>query len=252
LFDTAIAGSLAVGSRLSYQVGANALEQFATEFHIPIDVMTASSVPSVQLMFRCVALNLRQHRNIKSDTEGWPHAPHIRSPLLNTILKGFYRENTHRCPKRFSSNIHATAAVMEVFFAVASGVYASDPQRCAEIKACAATQFYTALRHNEADAKCITGRDDTTGDSHHIMIVWPPFDSPTILISAQLTPFPPPPDGALFPNILSSHTNYVLKLTATKIDLDPIRTSTRCLRSGSVTMLRNMKHQILASGTSPD
>ena len=66
------------------------------------------------------------------------------------------------------------------------------------------------------------------------------------LVMDYVETFPPPGDGAFFPSILASDVSAVLRATAFVDHLDPNRLSARSLRSGSVTMLRNLKNQLLA------
>ncbi len=56
----------------------------------------------------------------------------------------------------------------------------------------------------------------------------------------------PPWEGAFFLNILSSDVLTALGAPPAAEQLDPARLSARSLRSGSVTMLRNLKNQLLA------
>jgi hypothetical protein len=271
--------------------------------------MNDSSPLSVALMFRMVACHLRETRKgrrnepIKAETidqyishmssllseQGWPHCAHIRSPTLKMVLKGFHREDLLANPKRLTSSIPATAAVMAIFFTIAARVYAFQPRKSAEVQAAAALTYYLALRANEGAAKSVSTRDrdeDTpdTQDAHHPATEGTPFPTgqhPTSVDvlqdstktsqargsshrSAHLNPrpdkqpfcvvsivweyiqrFPPPRNGAFFPTTLSSDTTAIMKLTAIQTNLDPTRLSARCLRSGSVTMLRNMKHQLI-------
>jgi hypothetical protein len=66
------------------------------------------------------------------------------------------------------------------------------------------------------------------------------------LVLEYVTAYPPPPQGPFFPSILASDVSLVFRQVAFQLGLDPARLSARCLRSGSVTMLRNMKNQLLA------
>lgn len=66
------------------------------------------------------------------------------------------------------------------------------------------------------------------------------------LVMDYVDAFPPPREGAFFPTILASDVSVVLRATALAEGLDPLRLSARSLRSGSATMLRNLKNQLLA------
>lgn len=66
------------------------------------------------------------------------------------------------------------------------------------------------------------------------------------LVMEYVEAFPPPPTGAFFPTILASDVSVVLRETARVEGLDPARLSARSLRSGSATMMRNLKNQLLA------
>ena len=66
------------------------------------------------------------------------------------------------------------------------------------------------------------------------------------LVMAYVDAYPPSREGAFFPTILSSDVSVALRATALAERLDPARLSARSLRSGSVTMLRNLKNQLLA------
>ena len=73
-----------------------------------------------------------------------------------------------------------------------------------------------------------------------------PFDVVLILWD-YVTRFPPPSTGAFFPNITTTDLTTTMQQTANhpSIALDPHRLTTRCMRSGSVTMLRNMKNKLI-------
>jgi len=75
-----------------------------------------------------------------------------------------------------------------------------------------------------------------------------PDKSPFCVIAIAweyITNFPPPANGAFFPTTLSSHTTTIMHLTADRVGLDRARLSARCVRSGSVSMMRNMKHHLI-------
>jgi hypothetical protein len=73
-----------------------------------------------------------------------------------------------------------------------------------------------------------------------------PFDV-VLLLWDYVSRFPPSPTGAFFPNITTSHLTSTMQETAIhpSIRLDPQRLTNRCMRSGSVTMLRNMKNKLV-------
>ena len=73
-----------------------------------------------------------------------------------------------------------------------------------------------------------------------------PFDV-VLLIWHYVTNFPPPPTGPFFPTIRTNDLTYVMQRTAQhdSIRLDPARLTARCMRTGSATMLRNMKNKLL-------
>ena len=282
--------------------------------------MANASPATVSLMFQTFATYLRKQRGIKSVTIdqyishcktslsecSWHGVNHIRSPLLTKALTGWYREDIHRCPLRLSSSIPATCAVMEVFFRVATRYYQSDPRKSAELKACAAATYYTALRAAEGASSTSAARDgirEDNPDAHHIPAhhaffrfhndqrfypavagtVFPPGQIPThfdilqdttktslsrgsahrgahrnpradgqpfdvvLIIWHYVTNFPPTATGAFFPTIVSADLTTIMQLTAIEPDvqLDPRRLTGRCMRSGSVTMLRNMKNNLI-------
>lgn len=66
------------------------------------------------------------------------------------------------------------------------------------------------------------------------------------LVMEYVEAYPPPAQGAFFPTILASDVTAVLRATALAEGLDPARLSARSLRSGSATMMRNLKNQLLA------
>ena len=282
--------------------------------------MTGRSPEAVRVMFQHFACFLRQTRRNKSTTidqyishcvttlteQHWVGAPHIRSPMLNKLLAGWTRQDIKANPKRLTSSIPATAAVMSVFFQVASYQYRDNPQRSAEIQACAAATYYMALRPAEGAASTTQARDgppEYSPDAHHLLAakvcfrfkndpqfylahagtVFPPGKVPesmdilqdstknttqrgsahrgahrnpnpdgkpfdvVLLVWNYVTRFPPHPDGPFFPNITAQDITVTMKLTAnhSSVRLDPNRLTARCLRSGSVTMLRNMKNNLI-------
>ena len=73
-----------------------------------------------------------------------------------------------------------------------------------------------------------------------------PFDV-VLLIWKYVQQFPPSADGAFFPNILAADLTTIMKMTADhpNVKLDPNRLTARCMRSGSATMLRNMKNNLI-------
>jgi len=73
-----------------------------------------------------------------------------------------------------------------------------------------------------------------------------PFDV-VLLVWDYVTRYPPLPTGAFFPTITTSDLTSTMHDTARhpSINLDPKRLSNRCMRSGSVTMLRNMKNKLI-------
>jgi hypothetical protein len=299
--------------------------------------MSESDPASVQLMFQMVACHLRAVRGIKADTinqyisqmvtllrfKNWPFADHIRSPILKYMIKGWLRIDIFRTPKRLSCHIPATAPVMKVFFEVAASHYLNNTRKAAEVRACAALQYYAALRANEAAPKSASTRDsrnaaaaaaaaanapeeldenDETPDvAHHLMAahchfqfkhdaryypahagtVFPPGKTPDAFDILQdshktsssrgsshrgaypnpnpdkqpfcvmdmlwhyVTKYPPPADGAFFPNITSADVTLIMKMTADKVGLDSKRMSARAIRSGSATMFKNMTTQLI-------
>ena len=222
------------------------------------------------------------------------------------MLDGWYRQDIKKNPKRLTSTIPATAAVMEFFFQVATHQYRHDPRRSAEIQACAAATYYMALRPAEGAASTSQARDglpELSPDAHHLLAdkvcfrfkndpnfylahagtVFPagkipesmdilqdtgknflqrgsahrsanrnpnpdgkPFDV-VLLVWDYVSRFPPPPQGPFFPNITTHDITVTMQLTARhpSVQLDPNRLTARCLRSGSATMLRNMKNNLI-------
>ena len=73
-----------------------------------------------------------------------------------------------------------------------------------------------------------------------------PFDV-VLIIWNYVSRFPPSATGAFFPNIVASDLTTIMKLTANHptVRLDPLRLTARCMRSGSATMLRNMKNNLI-------
>ena len=73
-----------------------------------------------------------------------------------------------------------------------------------------------------------------------------PFDV-VLILWHYVTNFPPPANGAFFPTILSADLTTIMQLTAVhpEVQLDPRRLTARCMRSGSATMLRNMKNNLI-------
>ena len=73
-----------------------------------------------------------------------------------------------------------------------------------------------------------------------------PFDV-VLLIWQYVTTYPPQQHGAFFPTIVSADLTHIMKLTANHPDvqLDAKRLTARCMRSGSATMLRNMKNNLI-------
>ena len=73
-----------------------------------------------------------------------------------------------------------------------------------------------------------------------------PFDV-VLIIWGYVCQFPPTANGAFFPNILAADLTTVMKMTAVhpNVKLDPNRLTARCMRSGSATMLRNMKNNLI-------
>ena len=73
-----------------------------------------------------------------------------------------------------------------------------------------------------------------------------PFDV-VLIIWNYVSRFPPSAAGAFFPNIVASDLTTIMKLTANHptVRLDPLRLTARCMRSGSATMLRNMKNNLI-------
>ena len=65
------------------------------------------------------------------------------------------------------------------------------------------------------------------------------------LLWSYVQNFPPPSNGAFFHDLSSSHTTKIMKLTATALQLDDKRMSCRAIRSGSVTMLRNLRNKLV-------
>ena len=60
---------------------------------------------------------------------------------------------------------------MEVFFRVATAYYHDNPRKSAELQACAAATYYTALRAAEGASSTSTARDgmrEDNPDAHHI------------------------------------------------------------------------------------
>jgi hypothetical protein len=333
MLDAAVRHSLAAGSFNTYQTGARALNEFADAFHIGFKDMSESDPASVQLMFQMVACHLRASRNVKAVTidqyithmvtllkqKNWAFADHIRSPILKFMIKGWLRIDIFRTPRRLSCHIPATAPVMRVFFEVAAIHHRNDPQKAAEVRACAAIQYYCALRANEAAAKSVSAResrdaavvvantnelddDDESPDvAHHLMAahchfqfihddryypahagtVFPPGKTPDAFDILQdthktsssrgsshrgaypnpnsdkqpfcvmdmlwhyVTHYPPPANGAFFPGITSADVTLIMKMTANKVGLDEKRMSSRAIRSGSATMFKNMKTQLI-------
>lgn len=285
--------------------------------------MTTASPEAVQFMGRQLAMYLRSTRCIHAVTisqylshcatglreVGWANAPHLRSPLLNTLLRGWLRADIAACPKRLTSSIPATAAVMREFFSLADTLLAHDHRRRLEVKACGALTYYMALRANEGAAKssrtrdALPGGEDDSPDAHHLRArhvqlrfphddtfypatggtIFPPGLSPSSVDALQdstkntlqrgsqhrgahpnprvdkqpfcvvaivweyVQSFPPPTDGAFFPSITSADVSAILQRVAVlpHVRLDPARLSMRCLRSGSATMLRNLKNQLV-------
>ena len=67
-----------------------------------------------------------------------------------------------------------------------------------------------------------------------------PFDA-VLEVLDYLRRCPPAPGGALFPNVTSADIGAFLKAVAVNEGLDPARLTTRALRSGAATMMRNLK-----------
>jgi hypothetical protein len=73
-----------------------------------------------------------------------------------------------------------------------------------------------------------------------------PFDV-VLKIWHYVTNYPPPSGGAFFPNITAHELTIVMQLTAIRptVRLDPKRLTARCMRTGSATMLRNMRNKMM-------
>jgi hypothetical protein len=295
-----------------------------------MEAMTHSDPASVNLMFQLLACHLRATRHIKSNTidqylahmgtllsmHNWIFAPHIRSPNLARMLKGWCREDILRHPKRLSCHIPATCQVMQQFFIVNARENKSNPRILAEIAASAGLQYFCAFRANEASPKAaqqaiaaaarVSAAHDDVNDeelevTHHLQAghcsfrflhdaqyylacqgtIFPAdkypdsfhilqdthktsmargtshrsvFPNPALnkqpfcvldLLWQYVTCFPPPASGAFFPDIVSGHTTHIMKITARSLTLDDTRMSTRAIRSGSVSMLRNMNNKLI-------
>lgn len=171
----------------TYRSGQAALIGFAARFGIFMDSMADASPASFQFFGRQLALYLRATRGFKAVTisqyishcqtglgqVGFLHAKDLRSSLLSTLLRGWFREDIRRLPKRLSMSIPATASVMKVFcFGVADGLYAGGNRKRLEVKACAALTYYLALRATEGAAKSRFLRDSDpdylSEDAHHL------------------------------------------------------------------------------------
>ena len=280
--------------------------------------MAGRTPATISLMFQTFATFLRDTRHILSTTidqyishcstslgeAHWYGTPHIRSTDLSKMLLGWHRVDIHNNPTRLSSNIPATAAVMEIFFQVANTTYRSNPRKLAEVKACAAATYYLALRAAEGASRHTPINTCTDSpDAHHLKTakaffrfpnddvfypaqegtVFPPATTPitfdilmdnhktilqrgsshksahrnpnptgapfdvVLLLWDYVTKFPPSPDGNFFPTITTQDLTTTMQATATHelVRLDPKRLTARCMRSGSVTMLRNMKNKLI-------
>lgn len=67
------------------------------------------------------------------------------------------------------------------------------------------------------------------------------------LLWDYVTKYPPPSDGKFFPTITTQDLTDTMQATARhpSVQLDPTRLTARCMRSGSVSMLRNMKNKMI-------
>ena len=67
------------------------------------------------------------------------------------------------------------------------------------------------------------------------------------LLWDYVSKFPPSPTGKFFPTITTQDLTDTMQATARhpSVRLDPARLTARCMRSGSVTMLRNMKNKMI-------
>ena len=170
--------------------------------------MSESSPDVVQLFFRTLALELRANRHIQSSTiacylshmttllteQGWHFAPHVHSPLLSRMLSGWRREDILNKPARLSEQIPATCAVMVRFFDVAARIYANNPRLLAEVQACGAIMYCSALRPGEAAATTVSGRDEED-TSHHLRT-----DAAFVRFPDDPTKFYPVTEGTVFPH----------------------------------------------------
>ena len=73
-----------------------------------------------------------------------------------------------------------------------------------------------------------------------------PFDV-ILIVWAYVSRFPPQPNGPFFPNFTAQDITVSMQLIAhhPSVQLDPKRLTPRCLLSGSATMLRNMKNNLI-------